>query len=675
MKYKCLVLAAVGYVSAMAQTGGAGPQRPEDLAELSLEQLLRIEVTSVSKKEQKLSEVAAAVYVITQEDIRRSGLTTIAEILRLAPGLQVARADGDKWAISSRGFNSRFANKMLVLMDGRSVYSSMFSGVYWESQDTLVEDIERIEVIRGPGASMWGANAVNGVINIITKKAEQTQGLLSVAGAGNQERGFGSLRYGGTLGPGAYYRVYSKYFHRSFPADRLSPGRQRNWQMPSGGFRMDWAINKRDSLMLLGEIFNGSAEQAAEVPTLSPPYRARIDERNHAAGENWLARWERQVSEDARVDLQVYYDRYKRTEALLGQAFDTVDVEFQHLLEFKSRHEFQWGLGHRVISDAVQSSPQVRLNPSRYRENLSSVFLQDDWHLVTDRLHLTVGARLERNAYTGFEFQPTARLLWTPTRRHTGWAAVSRAVRTPSRAEMHASFLALVIPSGFGPPVAVMNLGRGDAQSEGLIAYEAGYRVQASSRVSLDLAAFYNRYRNLVGTRMSSFPEPDYRSQPFRLVLPVYRVNGHRAETRGLEVAASWDAHKHWRLRASYSRLDVKAHLGAGGVDVGAANLETINPKHHGQIHSFLDLPRNWSVNVAAYAATSISAFGITGLSNAPGYVRLDAHLSWRPKPQLEFSMGAQNLLGSRPAEFVHEHFFQPTQIRPAAYGKITWRY
>jgi iron complex outermembrane receptor protein len=361
----------------------------------------------VGKKQQKLSEAAAAVYVITQEDIRRSGVTSIPEALRMAPGLDVARIDSSTWAVSARGFNGQYSSKMLVLVDGRSVYTPLFSGVYWDTVDLPLEDIERIEVIRGPGATMWGANAVNGVINIISKRARGTQGGLVSTGAGNEEEGFGGFRYGGRLGPKAYYRVYSKYFQRS---DLLTPtglSAADEWHTARGGFRMDWDPSDKDSVTVEGDLHGGRNGQPLRTFVLASPYSQAVDGQIHSTGGDVLTRWRRTFSPNSEMELQLSYGRTDRRDVIFREVRDTVQADFQHRFTLTPRHEILWGLAYQFTTDQVDGTDIATLNPNQRGTDLYSAFAQDEVTLAPDRLRLALGSKLEHNDYTGFEFEPS----------------------------------------------------------------------------------------------------------------------------------------------------------------------------------------------------------------------------------------------------------------------------
>lgn len=379
------------------------PNPLSNLKQLSLEELMNIEVTSIARKEQRVADTAAAIYVITQEDIQRSGVTSIPEALRLAPGVEVSRVDSNKWAIGVRGFGSRLSRSLLVLMDGRSVYTPLFAGVYWEVQDTLLEDIDRIEVIRGSGGTLWGANAVNGVINIITKKAQDTQGLLLSGGGGSEEKGFGSLRYGGKVGENFNYRIYGKGFRRDAAATRgLSDF--DDWQMGQGGFRTDWKPHEGDSLTIQGDAYDGRSGQRTQVSRLSAPFSIPVQEDAEFSGMNLLGRWSRTLSKSSSLALQMYYDRTDRREPTFQEQRNTFDFDFQHRLQPTGRQELIWGLGYRYTRGDTKSVPTITISPSNRADNLFSAFVQDEIVLVQDRLRLTVGSKFEHNDYSGFEF-------------------------------------------------------------------------------------------------------------------------------------------------------------------------------------------------------------------------------------------------------------------------------
>jgi iron complex outermembrane receptor protein len=415
-----------------------------DLTQLSLEELMHVEITTVAKKEQPLFESPAAVYVITREDIRRAGFTSISEALRLAPGLQVARLDANKWAITARGFNGRFANKLLVLIDGRIVYTPLFSGVFWEVQDLLLEDVERIEVIRGPGATLWGANAVNGVINIITRGARDTQGGLVRTGTGSEERGFGALRYGGALSPEAHYRIYAKYFKRDAFVDAAGAKTADDWDIVRGGFRLDWEPPHPGSLTLIGDMYGGTLGQTLEeIASPQPPYIQSFDFDTEVAGASLLGRWKHRTAAGADLTLGLFLDRSERQDVVFDEVRHTLDMDFQQHFAPSLRQDVVWGLGYRLTSDRLDST-FLFIDPPERKVQIFSAFVQDEIALAQNRLRLTLGSKLEHNDFTGIEIQPNVRLLWMPSKQHATWAAApalatARRLHLPAHGYRHCS--------------------------------------------------------------------------------------------------------------------------------------------------------------------------------------------------------------------------------------------
>src|SRR4051812_13006365 len=477
----------------------ASPDGPSgsisELATMSLEDLSNLRVSTVSKHAERVTDAPAAVFVLTGEDIRRSGATSIPDALRMAPGVQVARLDSHNWAITSRGFNDLYADKLLVLMDGRSVYTPLFSGVYWDVQDTFMEDIDRIEVIRGPGAALWGANAVNGVINIITKSAKETQGGLLVGGYGTEEQGFGGVRFGGTIRDDAFYRVYAKYFNRD---DSALPSGARNnddWQNLRGGFRMDWEPSAQNLFTLQGDAYYAEENQTFLLFTPAPGEEVHPS-RTYTHGANILGRWTHNFAADSELKLQSYFDYTSRHLDWFEETRNTADVELQYRLPVGERQNWEAGIGYRYSdSRNLKSNFTLSFFPPQRATHIFNTFVQDEISLVKDRLRLTLGSKFEHNDYTSWEIQPSARLLWTPHEKHSFWASVSRAVRTPSQADSDSRITSAVVPGV--PPTVVWLQGNPDFRSEILIAYELGYRVQPHPKVSLDLALFYNDYDRL----------------------------------------------------------------------------------------------------------------------------------------------------------------------------------
>lgn len=667
------LLVLLGIATGAAAASGARAQEPPaDLTELSLEELMDVAVTSVSKRSEPISGAAAAVYVLTHEDLRRSGATSIPEALRMVPGLDVARIDANKWAITARGFNGRFANKLLVLIDGRSVYTPLFSGVFWDVQDTLLEDVERIEVIRGPGATLWGANAVNGVINIITRPARDTQGGLLVAGAGSEERAFAGLRYGGALGAATAYRVYGKALERG-SGERLSGGAGADdWSMGRGGFRVDSTVAGGAGLTLQGGLYDGEVGETVTFQSLSAPIPRTFDDEMKVSGGHLLTRWHRAFSETAELSLQLYYDRTERSALIVEEDRDTFDAELQHGFAPTARQQVIWGLGYRRTADDIRSSEVLAIAPARQTDDLVSAFLQDEITLRPDELWLIVGSKLEDNDYSGLEVQPNMRAVWIPRRHHTLWAAVSRAVRTPSRAERDLRLDSQVLGPGVlfpgAPPAVVRSFGDPDFDSEELVAWELGYRLGLAPGLLLDLATFYNDYDRLRSTRVE---EPFLEISPYpHLVIPARIANDLEGETWGAELAADWRASQRWRWTAAYNFLEIRVRDRRTGAEGGAFTGEGESPSHQLSLRSAVDLPHAVELDLTARWVDGLPSLGVDS------YTSFDLRLGWRPRASLELSVVGQNLLDDSHVEFAPEIIpTLPTAAERGVYGKVAWRF
>lgn len=654
----CLVF----YGGIMAQASSLPNEN--ELVQLSLEDLMTLEITSASRKAQSLSDTAAAVFVITNEDIRRSGVTNIPDALRMVPGVTVARIDSSKWAVTARGFNGRFARKLLVLIDGRSAYSPLFSGVLWDAQDTLLEDVERIEVIRGPGATIWGANAVNGVINIITKKAADTAGGLVVAGAGSYEQGFGAVRYGAELGEWGALRAYGKYSNRNeLKAENGRPA-DDSWDMGRGGFRMD-GKSGQNSFTLQGDFYNGTERETITFPdlaALSTGYMSVRNANTTVGGGNVLSRWTRSLADDAELSMQLYYDRNKRDiPQLFNDTTETVDLDLLHRFHWGGMHETVWGGGFRFIDERLVGSDTISFNPAYRNEKLYSAFLQDDITVVQDTLHLILGSKFEHNVYTGFEVQPSGRLIWTPNGQVSLWSAVSRAVHTPSRGESDNLLKQRgadvpITPDPAGPTIPMMFAvqGPGNLKAEVLMAYEAGVRIKANDRFTVDLAGFYNNYQRLIGV--------DEVPQPVSNQLSVFTLrNKDHGETWGGELAADWQACDPWRLALAYSYIAVTEMAGDRP------------PAHQLSLRSQFELAKNIEMDLWGRYVGASRDYLDNSLSD---YLNLDARLGWRPIKTLELSLVGRNLIHQRLQEYRPE-FIQtlPSGTGREVYGKVSWSF
>jgi iron complex outermembrane receptor protein len=639
-----------------------------DLAALSIEELMAIEITSVSKKPQALSQAAAAVYVITQEDIRRSGVTTIPEALRMVPGLQVAHITGNKWAISARGFSDLFSKFLLVFIDGRNVYSPLFGGVNWDEVDTLLEDIERIEVVRGPGGTLWGVNAVNGVINIITKDARDTQGGLLTFGGGNYEEGFGGVRYGGKAGDTVYYRTYMKYFDRDNFADHHftgvkpldMPGKhvRDRWDVVRGGFRVDWDPSDTDAITLQGDVYSGDVSETLMRSAPSRPWIRIGNDTLRTSGLNILSTWDRTFSDTSRMKLKCYYDYAVRDDVLFRETRNTFDLDFQHQLTLGNYHDLVWGLQYNFTRDHLRDSFTLSFNSDDRDLNVASLFFQDEVALFEDRVHLIVGSKFEYNDYTDFEVQPTGRLLWNIHEEQVIWAAVSRAVKIPNRGNREGRVNIIGWP--------VYNLAvvpNRDYDSEEVSAFELGYRVRPADDLSIDIAGFYNDYDDLLDLeRTRFFLEP---ALPPRLVIPQRQENDMYGHSYGTEIVVTWKVRGDWKLVAGYTwlKLELDSHLATDRYK----QREGSDPENQFNLRSYLSLPGNLEFDSALYYVDRVARWDI------PSYLRLDARLGWHPTKDLSISLVMHNLLDDHHPEYDTEQGYISSQVKRSIYMKVAW--
>jgi iron complex outermembrane receptor protein len=600
------------------------------LKRLSLQELLDEEVMTVSRTAERMADTAASIQVISSEDIRRSAATTLPEALRLASNLQVARASSSAWAISARGFNNTLANKLLVMIDGRTVYTPLFAGVFWDAQNVLLEDIDRIEVVSGPGGTLWGANAVNGVINVITKHARDTQGTYLSGAAGSFLQDFGAVRYGGGNGSNLYYRAYAQHF--DYHATELEDGSGASdaWKMTQGGFRMDWEPAAVDLLTLQGDLYAGKLDgEIEETP---------VD------GQNLLGRWTRVLGEASEVQVQMYFDRTWRDAPSYEEDLITYDVELHHRFPLGDQHSIIWGAGYRLMRDRINNTgPQVAFLPPDRNLQRANVFLQDEIAMVPDRVKLAVGAKVEYNDYSDFEFQPSARFAWTPDESQTVWGAVSRAVRAPSRVDTEA-----YVPAPPVPPDTPNLAGGSGFEAETLVALELGYRFRPVEPLSVSIAGFYHFYDDL---RSLDQTGPN-----------TFVVENHfKGEARGVEVSADYVPVRWWRLRAGYTYLH-KELRADGGDDPSAGVREGNDPEHQFVLQSIMDLPGGFEFDVMGRYADDLPS------PEVPSYFALDARIAWEYK-DLEIALVGQNLMESRHREF------GVREIPRAVYGKVTLRF
>jgi iron complex outermembrane receptor protein len=636
--------------------GEADTGSTDVLKQMSLEELMGIQVTSVARHPESLLRSPASVQVITREDIRRSGAASLGEALRLADNLEVAQKDSHGWAISARGFNTALANKLLVMIDGRTVYTPLFSGVFWDIQDYLLEDIDRIEVISGPGGSLWGANAVNGIINIITRSAADSQGLYAEGGGGTQLQGLAGARYGGTLAPEVSFRVYGKYVDHD---DEVLPNRQRagdGWHQDQVGFRIDSTASQRDEFSLHGDFYEGreglNTGDAAEV-----------------SGGNLVGRWNRVLSDQSDSSLQVYIDRTHLLDPIIpfvlndvtlapaGVLHDdltTYDIDFQQRFSLGARQRLVVGAGYRYTHDLVRNAPALAFLPNVLNRNLFSAFFQDEIPLPA-RLSLILGSKIEHNDYTGFEFEPNIRLQWSVSPSHSVWSAVSRAARTPSRIDRD-----LAEPA---PPQITVVKGSSDFGSEYVTAYELGYKGQIAPDMNLSVATYYNEYRDVRSISIT----------PTTLI-PVFYANNLAGHTGGVELTANWQILEFWSVHAGYDFLQEHLHVRPGRFDLNDALSETADPRHQVSLRSSLGLPSNLELDSALRWVDTLRTNNGPVPGEVPAYFELDARLGWRISPRWELAVVGQNLLHGHHPEY---GFPSPgrVEIERSVYGKVSWRH
>jgi iron complex outermembrane receptor protein len=624
--------------------------------DLSIEELGDLRVTTVSRRGEARDEAAASIYVITAEDIRRSGVTTIAEALRLAPGVEVARNGANEWTISIRGFSSDLSNKLLVLIDGRSVYSPLYAGVFWDVQDTLLSDIERIEVVSGPGGTLWGANAVNGVINIITESAADTQGTFLEVAGGNEDELIAGFRHGWQIGDEIFARAYAKY--REGDAAELVSGGDANdgSQLARAGFALQWRVSERDTINLRADTYTGEQDAMIRgdftrgtLPGPSAP--GSID----LAGRDVVVNWRRTLADGANIGLQAYYDYTDRQiPGSFNEARDSFNVALQHDVADLGRHDLQWGAELRSTEDEIGNTLFATFLPPSRSDQTTSAFLQDRIHFMDERVLLTLGAKLEHNDYTGSEQQPNVRVAWLPNERHTAWGAVSRAVRVPARLNAD---LELFAPVGLlqGMPFYVNVLGSDDFESEEVTAYEAGYRLLASDRLSLDIAIFDNYYDHLQTQEAGAFqvvPGP-----PAYFVLPATLANLMEGETYGGTLAVSWQPLSWWRVQLNYAHLQMDLVRKPGSTDPSSANVAGNSPQTQAAIRSYIELPGEFSL----YAGVRY----VSELPNqrVPSYTALDWTLAWEPTERLRAALTVQNANDARRLEFGGDTFIERSAL------------
>jgi len=661
-----LVRAGVAFALSLELTIASRAQTPpRDLTQFTLEDLMNVEVISVSKKEQKLSKVAAAIFVISQEDIRRSGATNIPDLLRMVPGVDVAEVAHSAWAVSIRGFNDVYANKVLVLIDGRSVYQPVYSGVSWYAQEMPLENIERIEVIRGPGGTVWGANAMNGVINIITKSAQDTPGGLIVAGGGSDAQAEGLIQYGGKIGQNGDYRVYGRYANLGTSDATTVAQPVDSKRTREGGFRSDWNLTPRDLLTVQGDIrLVDSGQTITGVVAQAPPVTATFGQPVEDDDGNLLARWTHRYLNGSDISVQAYYEQsHVFAEAANWASIGNID--FQHHLRIAGRNDVVWGLSYRADADRYSGNSLITLHPLQRIDSLYGAFVQDEITL-TPTLSLTLGSKFEHNHYTGFEIEPSAQLVWTPSARQTVWASAARAIRQPSFIDSGLQTISAVEPLSQGLYGLVIVSGSPNTKVEQLKDFETGYRAQITRRLSVDVTGFLSFYNDLQTTEPQT---PYFDPAGGYVVIPLVFEYKARAVSYGAEAFANWNVTSRWKISPGLTMLNISVTRDLSSQDSTIEQTPGYSPRRGYQVRSFINLGRSFEWD------QTIGYTGPLATGDIPGYVRVDTRFGWHWGERCDFSVTGQNLLAPRHAEFPDIHFVDHMQEQRSIFGKITWHF
>jgi iron complex outermembrane recepter protein len=631
---------------------------------LSIEELGQIRVTTASRRPQTLDVTAASVYVITAEDIRRTGVTTIPDALRLAPNVEVARNNSHQWTISIRGFSSDLSNKLLVLIDGRSVYSPLYAGVFWDVQDVLLADVERIEVVAGPGGAVWGANAVNGVINIITHSAQDRQGLYAEAGAGNYEEAFGALRYGWQPGEKLWTSAFVKGFERDATRTPTGASGQDDWHLSQGGFALTWQPTDDDRVNVRTNVYTGGESTLTRGDfTLGTLPATDVPANVPVSGHSAIANWRHALDGGASWRLQFYFDHTDRQiPGSFNESRDTYNLAFLHDLALIGRHDLQWGAEFRSTGDDIGNTQFSSFIPPSRTDQTLSAFAQDRMELKRDRAYLTLGTKLEHNDYTSYEHQPSVRFTWLPgAGRQTLWAAVSQAVRIPARLNTDLQLYAPVAVPGL-PPIYINVVGNPNFLSETLESYEVGYRASFTDNLSLDVAAFDNYYDHLQ-TNEPNGPLRAVPGPPPYIVFPFIEANLMKGENHGGSFALNWQPLPRWRLQFHGSFLQMDLRSKPGSTDVNSLLIAGNSPRAMYSILSFLELGKGFTLYTGLRHVDKLPSLDV------PSYDALDVNVAWHPNDRLRVSLTAQSLNDAQ-----HVEFGSGTLVERSVFARFEWR-
>ncbi len=658
--------------------------KEEDLFSLDLRALAQVKVVSVTKQEQNLSESAAAIHVVSAEDMRRAGITRLPEALRLVPGLMVHRINANQWAISARGFPSRFTRKLLTLVNGRSIYDPTFAGTYWPLQDFPIEEVARIEVILGPGATLWGANAVNGIINILTHDARNTHGNEVSVGIGNEDRLIAYAGHGGeqTFGDNAtHYRVFASHKRLDGLVDTNGNSTRDDWHTERVGLRTDTNLKDGRELFVEADVLRMVANESTLVPGAPPPPANLTlqQPRKISNAYHLLGKLSDSDDDGNHWSLQAYYD-YAELDTTVGTRTATWDIEYQRGFRLADVHHVIWGVGGRSLRNSIDPGTYSNWKELTDRLELFNAFVQDEIRLMDDRLRVTLGSKVEKSEYTGVEFQPNARFTWLGLENHVFWGAVSRALRTPSRANRDLRSLNIASLAGTNPanpfaPANVLVQLRGnedvrEVESEELTAWELGYRFNEAANFSMDIALFYNDYGNLNSLDIGT-PEP--LGGP-NIIVPLLRDNNLEGEAVGGEIAMNWQAASWWRLRADYSHFHVnlrteKPELVTPFSQV-ASDLYQQSPRHKVNLRSQMDLDNDVELDLWVRHVSDIPAQQINA------YINMDARIGWKPNPDVELSLIGQNLLDDQQSESRQTFVTGPqADVERSFHVKASWSF
>jgi len=666
---------ALLFLSILSAIPVKADDNPADLLSLSWEELNAQEISTLTRKRTDLASNPAAAFIISAEDIRRSGARTLPDILRMAPGLQVAQLNGWDQAVTARGMNGFYANKLLVMMDGRSLYDPFISGVWWGDQNLFLEDIDHIEILRGPGGSLWGANAFNGVINIVTKRSSDTQGGLAIAGAGTTERAFGNLRYGYHLGESSYLRIFANALDRTGTA-RVGGGSAHDGQTAEhGGFRLDSQPSNQDRLTVQGDAFHNEDGWFTRTTQFTPPYTVFGDHTAVNTSGNLLGRWSHSQEDGGEWTIGSYLDYSSRIYPAIGEEHLTFDVDFQHRLAPLGRHELMWGAGYRNINDHFDNTVLFSVQPAHYQQNNFSIFVQDEISLIPKELILTLGSKFEYYTLAGFQAEPNIRLSWAPIKEHNLWAAISRAVALPNRYERYFKLTTEVATQANGAPIFQQLLGSQDLNVETVIAYELGWRYAPAPWLKFDTALFYNYYQDILGAAQTN--ELSVLSGTNFLITPAKYGNLQQINTYGIEIASDYVMTKSWRWKLAYTAMGLEQHAKYDAQIPDLLLFKGTQPTHTLSLRSSIDLTDSIDMDLWLRYAGSLSPGAFpTGQTYIPAYLTMDARLAWQATPNLELSLVGRNLLQPQHPEYAN-NFYMPYQseVERSVYFKVAFRF